>query len=124
MRNFNTTAYEIAVSRGLESQYSQYRPQSKQVKEPQFFDKTMVGDIQIIGANSDMYIEFTEKGKYYARSGWNYVYLGQWSNREKVFEFLKVCDRFLNLVAEDIADVETAVCTFFKRNPKYRYIKP
>lgn len=81
------------------------------------FDSKMVGLLRKYGRDEQISLTFSESGKYYLESGiWSF-YLGQYSNREKVFEFLRIYDKILSF-AGDMVIIEMAIFEYFNR--KYR----
>lgn len=81
------------------------------------FDSKMVGLLRKYGRDEQISLTFSESGKYYLESNiWSF-YLGQYSNREKVFEFLRIYDKILSF-AGDMVIVEMAIFEYFNRKSR------
>jgi len=93
--------------------------QRKESKPKQDFDPRMCGVIGHYGSEGQYELVFTSAGKYYIEFAMFSLYLGQWSNRQKVFEYLKKYDRLLHF--GDLAMIEDTILRFFGRKTKPRF---
>lgn len=87
-------------------------PRKSSPKKSIEFDAQMCGVIKRFGDEDQFELIFKKNGKYYIEFATHSIYVGNYNNRESIFKFFKIYDKYLELSC-CFDDIQMALAQYF-----------